>query len=362
MEDHTDDPRLGDLVLLKGNEAVCEGAIWAGCRFFFGYPITPQNQIPEMMSRRMPEVGGTYLQAESELAAISMVHGASSAGARAMTSSSSPGISLMQEGLSYLAGAELPCVVVNIQRGGPGLGNIAGAQSDYLQAVSGAHGDMFLPVYAPGSVQEIYDFVAEAFDTADRVRGPVIVLADAMLGQMTEAMRPRVDACPPAPEKPWATVGARNRAPNLITSLYTQPDSLAQHNRRIRARFESETRELCRADECLTEDADVILVSYGISSRSCQTACELLRESGVRTGLFRPTVVRPFPEARLAQLAARARLVVSVEMSLGQLVKDVRLAVQGRAPVTVLGRPGGTYSTSPEIAEFVVTTLQQMAS
>jgi len=354
---HEGDPRYGEPELLKGNEAICEGAIWAGCRFFFGYPITPQNQIPEMMSRRMPEVGGTFLQGESELASISMVFGAAAAGARAMTSSSSPGISLMQEGISYLAGAELPCVVVNVQRGGPGLGNIAGAQSDYLQAVQSGHGDMRIPVYAPGSVQEMYDLMGEAFETADRARSPVIVLADAMLGQMAEPMQRRIDEPPPPPPKPWALTGARGRPRNLLTSLYTIPDDLEAHNREIDARYQALATEICRAAEYRTEDADVLLVAYGVASRMCQTACDLLRDRGYAAGLLRPITLRPFPAERVVQLAERARLVLAVEMSMGQLVQDVRLAVLGRCPVELLGRPGGNYSTAPDVVAQVIHLL-----
>lgn len=354
---HERDSRYGEPELLKGNEAICEGAIWAGCRFFFGYPITPQNQIPEMMSRRMPEVGGAFVQGESELASISMVFGAAAAGVRAMTSSSSPGISLMQEGISYLAGAELPCVVVNVQRGGPGLGNIAGAQADYLQAVQSGHGDMRIPVYAPGSVQEMYDLMGEAFETADRNRSPVIVLADAMLGQMAEPMQRRVDEAPAPPAKPWALTGARGRPRNLLTSLYTLPDNLEAHNQEIDARYQALAPAICRAEEYRTDGADVLLVSYGISSRMCQTACDSLRERGIAAGLLRPVTLRPFPTERLAQLSEGARLVLVVEMSMGQLIYDVRLAVLGRCPVELLGRPGGNYSTAPDIVTRVVDLL-----
>ncbi len=350
-------PQHGDPLLLKGNEAVCEGAIWAGCRFFFGYPITPQNEIPEYMSKRLPEVGGTFLQGESELASINMVYGAASAGVRAMTTSSSPGISLMTEGISYLAASELPCVIVNMSRGGPGLGNIAAAQSDYLQATRMGHGDLRLITLAPWSVQEVYDFTAWAFDLADAARSPVIVLADAVLGQMMESMRPRADAPPPPPEKPWALTGAKGRAPNVINSLYSAPDDMETVNHRIRERHERVAREALRWEEIETEDAEVLLVAFGTSARVCRTVLDRLRARGVRAGLLRPITLLPYPAARLRELAGRMRLVLSVEMNMGQMVQDVELAVGDAAPVRFFGRTGGNIPSVPEVVAEVERLL-----
>jgi 2-oxoglutarate/2-oxoacid ferredoxin oxidoreductase subunit alpha len=349
--------QYGEPLLVKGNEAVCEGAIWAGCRFFFGYPITPQNQIPEYMSRRLPEVGGTFLQGESELASISMVYGAASAGVRAMTTSSSPGISLMVEGLSYLVGSELPCVVVNMTRGGPGLGNIAAAQSDYFQATRMGHGDMRLITLAPWSVQEVYDHTAWAFDLADEARSPVIVLADAILGQMMESMRPRADQPPAPPAKPWATTGPKGRAPNVINSLYSAQDDLEAVNHRIRDRYEAVAAKALRWEETSTDDAEVLLVAFGTSARVCRTALDRLRARGIRAGLFRPVTVQPYPYARLRELSGTARLVLTVEMNMGQMVEDVRLAVGDRAPVEFLGRTGGNIPSVPEVVAAVENGL-----
>jgi 2-oxoglutarate/2-oxoacid ferredoxin oxidoreductase subunit alpha len=351
-------PRYGDPVLLKGNEAVCEGAIWAGCRYFFGYPITPQNQIPEYMSRRLPEVGGVFLQGESELASINMVYGAAAAGARAMTTSSSPGISLMMEGLSYLTGAELPCVVVNMSRGGPGLGNIGPAQSDYFQATRIGHGDMRMPVLVPWSVQEVYDFAAWAFDIADRLRSPVMVLADAVLGQMMESMRPRIDEPSPPPPKPWATTGAKGRERNIINSLYTTHDELEEVNQRIVARYDAVAPNILRWEETLTDDAEAILVAYGTSARVSRSALDRLRAKGIRAGLFRPITAKPFPYDRLRELSESARLVTAVEMSLGQMIEDVQLAVGDRAPVSFVGRTGGNI---PSVTEVVTAIEQELA-
>lgn len=357
-----EDPRYGEPILLKGNEAVCEGAIWAGCRYFFGYPITPQNQIPEMMSRRMPEVGGVFLQAESEVSAINMVYGAACAGVRVMTSSSSPGISLMQEGISYIAGCELPCVIVNITRGGPGLGNIGPAQSDYFQACKGGgHGDYKVVTYGPASVQEIYDLTAEAFETADRVRGAVMVLGDAVLGQMMEPVRMRVDEHSPPPPKPWATTGAAGRPPNVINSLLTLYDDMERLSLTIQNRFERVAEDICRAAEYRTEDADVLLVAYGTSARVCLSACDRLRSQGVRAGLIRPITLQPYPYKLIRERAENARFLLTVEMNLGQMVEDVRLGVEGRCPVHFLGRTGGNIPGVPEVVECVEEHLAKAA-
>jgi len=341
-------------VFMKGNEAAAEGAICGGCRFFFGYPITPQNEIPEYMAKHMPEVGGTYVQAESELAAISMVFGAAAAGARAMTSSSSPGISLMQEGLSYLSGAEIPCVVINMVRGGPGLGNIATAQCDYFLATRGSgHGDSRSLVYAPSTVQELHDLTAEAFPIAEKYRTPVMILGEAILGQMMEAVDLRERRDPPEPTSfPWAIGGVRReRPPRIITSLYTRHEDLEAKNREMEARYDQARREEVRWDESGADDPQIAVVAYGVVARVCRTAIERAAARGVRARLFRPISLFPFPEAPLAALAERVEQVLVVEASLGQLVEDVRLSVEGRAPVSLLTRVGGVMITPEEVQD-----------
>ncbi|MGE5553188.1 MAG: 3-methyl-2-oxobutanoate dehydrogenase subunit VorB [Betaproteobacteria bacterium] len=345
---------------MKGNEAIAEAAIQAGCRFFFGYPITPQNELPEYMARRLPEVGGVYLQAESEVSAINMVYGAAGAGGRVMTSSSSPGISLMQEGISYLVGSELPCVVVNIVRGGPGLGGIQPAQSDYFQATKGGgHGDYRLLVLAPGSVQEMVDLMQEAFDLADKYRNPVMLLGDGVLGQMMEPVRLPYEIGsplppPPAPEsKPWATVGAKGRGRNVINSLFIEADRLERHNWHLQAKYRRMEAEEVRYEAARTEDAEVVVVAYGTTARIARTAVDEARQRGVRAGLFRPITLYPFPYEALRQAVGAARQVVVVEMSCGQMLDDVKLAVAGRSSVEFFGRPGGNVPTPQEILERI---------
>ncbi len=347
-------------VLLRGNEATAEGAIAAGCRFFFGYPITPQNKIPEYMAQHLPEVGGVYLQAESELAAINMVYGAAAAGARVMTSSSSPGISLMQEGLSYIVGAEVPCVVVNMVRGGPGLGNIGPAQSDYWLATRGAgHGDGRCLTYAPYSVQELYDWVGKAFEIAERYRAPVMILADAILAQMMEPCRLRPRAEPPPLDKPWTIGGdSSTRHRNIINSLYVDHDEMEEVNRRIQARYQQAMRDDLYYVESGADDPEILVVAYGISARVCETAVERANQAGVRCRLLRPISLFPFPSARLAEWAAQVRRILVVELSMGQFVEDVRLAVEGRCPVELLNRTGGNVVTP----EDVTTKLLDMAA
>jgi 2-oxoglutarate ferredoxin oxidoreductase subunit alpha len=339
--------------LFKGNEAVAEAAVRAGCRYFFGYPITPQNEIPEYMSRRLPEVGGAFVQAESELAAINMVYGAAGAGARAMTSSSSPGISLKQEGISYMAGADLPCLIVNMVRGGPGLGGIAPAQSDYFQATrGGGHGDYRLIVYAPASVQELVDLTLGAFDVAERYRMPVMILGDGVLGQMMEPVSFPEQMAPDRPAPGWATTGAADGRPaRLISSIYLKPEELYEHNLAMLERFEEAKANEVRYEEALADDADVLLVAYGTTARVCRAAMEKLRARGIRAGLFRPVTVSPFPYEALGERAKAAKAVLTVEMSLGQLVDDVKIAVAGAAPVHLLGVTGGVIPTAADIAE-----------
>lgn len=354
---------MAEKVLMKGNEAVAEAAIMAGCRCFFGYPITPQNEIPEYMSRRMPEVGGVFLQAESEVAGSNMVYGAACAGARVMTTSSSPGISLMQEAISYMAGAELPCVVVNIVRGGPGLGGIQGAQSDYFQATKGGgHGDYHLLVLGPSTVQELVDLTMEAFDLADMYRNPVMILGDAILGQMMEPVEmrkrpPRADL----PPKTWATTGAAGRPKNIITSLYLDPAKLEKHNLRLAEKYNRMAAEQVRYATHMTEDADVVLVAYGTTARIARAALDRARERGLRVGLFRPISLWPFPYEALATAAAGAAHVLVVEMSLGQMVEDVRLALGETKPVHFYGRTGGMSPSPREILDEIVKIVERGA-
>ena len=339
-----------DRVLMKGNEAMAEAAIIAGCRHYFAYPITPQNEVPAYMSKRMPEVGGTFLQAESELAAINMVMGASAGGVRTMTSTSSPGMALKQEGLSYLSGAELPCVVVNIMRGGPGLGAIAGSQADYFQATrGGGNGDYRNIVFAPGNAQELADMTVEAFDLADQWRMPVIILGDGYLGQMSEPVKL------PKPtgktfDKPWAVTGAKGRPKNTVASLRLIPDTaLEDHNYHLQARYDAISAEVRRYETYETDDADWLIVAYGTAARIVRKAVDRLRAEGVKVGLFRPQVLWPYPDAELRSLAEKSKKVLTVEMSLGQMVEDVRLACAGAADVDLYGRPGGAVPTLDDI-------------
>ncbi len=337
-------------VLMKGNEALAEAAVRAGCRYFFGYPITPQNEIPEYMSRRLPEVGGQFVQAESEVAAINMLYGAGGAGARAMTSSSSPGISLKQEGISYMAAAEVPGLIVNMTRGGPGLGGIQPAQSDYHQATrGGGHGDYRTIVFGPATVQEMVDLVGKAFDLADRYRTPVVIVGDGMLGQI---MEPVVLPDPVDPDrlppKPWATTGARGRRPNLINSLHLAAAECEELNRRLEAKY-SEIRANEQMAEIVHPGADYFVVAYGTTARICREAVGQAREEGLSVGLLRPITLWPFPTKAFEEALETAKGFLTVEMSLGQMVDDVRLSVGGRAPVRFYGRTGGVVPSAEEV-------------
>jgi 2-oxoglutarate ferredoxin oxidoreductase subunit alpha len=340
--------------LMKGCEAIGEAAIQAGCRLFFGYPITPQNEIPEYLSVRLPQVGGAYVQAESEVAASHMLYGAAGAGCRCFTSSSGPGISLMQEGISYIAAAELPVVIVNIMRGGPGLGGILPSQADYLQAVKGGgHGDYRCLVLAPSTVQEAADLVQDAFDLADTYRNPVMVLGDGVLGQMMEPVEFRRSVRPEdLSPKPWATTGARGRKPNIINSLHLDPEVLEAHNRRLAAKYDTMAEVECRHETWrLDGEVDVLLVAYGTVARICKTAIEALSAQGVRAGLFRPVSLFPYPGAALQEAARRAAHVLVAELSCGQMLEDVRYHVAGARPVAFYGRQGGVVMTPEELAE-----------
>ena len=340
--------------LIKGNVAICHGAIAAGCDAFFGYPITPQNEIPEKMSELMPEHGRVFLQAESEVAAINMVYGAACAGKRAMTSSSSPGISLKMEGLSYIAACELPCVVVNVQRGGPGLGNTLPGQADYFQAVKGGgHGDYRLLTIAPWSVQECYEFMPVAFDLADRYRNPAMVLMDAIIGQMLEPVDLHGSFEIHDYPKPWATNGARGRAHNIINSLWIDVEVMEGLNQRIQAKYADAALHEVRCHEYRTDDAELVLVAYGSTARICRTVVDLARDEGMSVGLLRPITLYPFPNPQIAGHAAKGRRFLAVEMSAGQMVEDVQLAVNGAAEVRFYGRTGGAVPTPTEVLNEV---------
>ena len=347
---------MSNKVLMKGNEAIAEAAIKSGCLYFFGYPITPQTEISEYMAKRMPKVGGLCLQAESEVAAINMLMGASAAGSRAMTSSSSPGISLKSEGISYIAGCDLPCLIVNVQRGGPGLGGIQPSQSDYYQATRGVgHGDLRILVLAPSSVQEMASLTAEAFDLADEYRMPAMLLADGALGQMMEpgdfSVFPKRELAP----KTWATNGLKNHEgkKNIINSLYIDPTELENSVIERYKRYDIVEEKEVRYEEYLTDDADIVLVAFGITARICKSAITELRNQGIKAGLLRPVTLWPYPKKIIGQLADHAKAFISVEMSMGQMVDDVRLAVNGKRPVYFFGRTGGII---PSVEEVICET------
>ena len=342
-------------ILMTGNEAIGEGAIQAGCEFYAGYPITPQNELTAYMAKRMTEERRVFIQAESELAAINMVFGASAAGAKAMTSSSSPGISLKQEGISYLAGCELPCVIVNIMRGGPGLGNIAPSQSDYFQATKGGgHGDYHCIVLAPSSVQEAFDLMKPAFELADLYRNPVYILGDGMLGQMMEPLVVNGNHKPLAIShklKPWALSGCKNRKPNVIKSMYLREGSLEEHNIHLKKKYQEMKNTQQRWEDLFLDDARIILVAYGSVARIAQSVVRRLRKKGKKIGLIRPVSLWPFPDKIFKRLLANGKRLtfLVIEMSLGQMVEDVELAVRGRAAVKFFGRAGGGIPSEEEI-------------
>lgn len=345
--------------LIKGNEAVVKAAILAGCRSFYGYPITPASEIAEAAARYFPLSGRTFLQAESEIASINMVYGASAAGERTMTASSGPGISLMQEGISYLAGSELPCVIVDITRGGPGLGNIAPEQSDYHQIVKGGgHGNYHTIVLAPNSVQEMCDLTFKAFDLADKYRNPVIVMADGFIGQMMEPVEFPTAAVEP-PARPWAVLGDAETRKNLITSIYMSPDDLEAHERHLEAKYARANRGEELYEAYRTDDAEVVAVGYGIVSRILKTAVDQARTMGVKAGLFRPVTLWPFPDREISILTEWVKSFLVVEMSNGQMVEDVRLAVNGRRPVDFYSRVGGNVPTVDELLEQLIRVNEE---
>jgi len=351
-----------DVRLMKGNEALAEAAIRAGMDAYFGYPITPQSEILEYFEREIPNRHGVVLQAESEVASINMIYGAAGAGARVMTSSSSPGISLMQEGLSYIASAQLPCLVVNVTRGGPGLGTIQPSQGDYFQAVKGGgHGDYHLIVLAPSSVQEMADHVFEGFRLAEKYRNPAMILSDGALGQMMEKVVLPKEGSLPKTEKPWATTGkTKDRNANVITSLFIQPEKMEQININLQAKY-AELQKEVRFEKFNCDDAEMLLVAFGLSSRVCQKAVDLAREKGIKAGLLRPITLFPFPTEELRKISEKVDFMLVVEMNAGQMVEDVKLSTMGRCPVHFKGRMGGMIPSPEEVFAEVEAILEKQS-
>jgi pyruvate/2-oxoacid:ferredoxin oxidoreductase alpha subunit len=347
--------------LCKGNVAIVKGAILAGCRAYYGYPITPASEIAEAAALYMPQVGGTFLQAESEVAAINMVYGAAAAGARVMTASSGPGLSLMQEGISYLAGAELPCVIVDIVRGGPGLGNIAPEQSDYFATVKGGgHGCYRNFVLAPASVQEMAELTVLAFDLADNYRNPALVMADGFIGQMMEPLDLQFRE-PNIPDRPWAVKGTAETRSNLISSIFLEPDDLEAHIRKLEAKYIRAAAIESRYETFETDDAEILLVGYGITSRVLRSAVEMARREGLKAGLFRPITLWPFPAQALLEAARNVHKILVVELSNGQMLEDVRLTLNGKVPVEFYGRTGGNVPSVEEIHSQVMQRVMALA-
>ncbi len=347
-------------LFIKGNEAVIKGAVLAGCRAFYGYPITPASEIAEAAAKYFPQVGSTFLQGESEVASINMVYGAASAGQRAMTASSGPGISLKQEGISYSAGAELPLVVIDVMRGGPGLGNIAPEQGDYNQIVKGGgHGNYKLIVLAPNCAQEMCDLTMLAFELADRYRIPVVVLTDGFVGQMMEPVE-LPEPVTEFPQKTWIVDGTAKTSRNLISSIELEPEDLEKHNLKLQEKYKKISKAEVRYEEIQTDDAELILMGYGIVSRVLQSVVEEARSRGLRAGLLRPITLWPFPAKRIQELSGAAKLFFVSEMSNGQMVDDVRLALEGRRPTRFYGRMGGVVPTTGEILEQVKKIFHEL--
>jgi 2-oxoglutarate ferredoxin oxidoreductase subunit alpha len=340
-------------VMMKGNEALGEAAVRAGCRYYFGYPITPQTELMEYLARRLPGAGGVFLQAESEVAAVNMVYGAAGAGMRVLTSSSGPGISLKQEGISFLASAELPCLIVNVMRGGPGLGNIQPSQGDYFQATrGGGHGDYHMPVLAPASLQEMVDLVYLSYDLAEKYRTPVLLLSDGVLGQMMEPVE-LPDHKDMEGSRPWATDGCKGRSRRVIRTLFMDADQLEAHNRSLQEKYRAMAAAEARAEAYRAGDAEVLIAAFGICARVARTAVDNLRDAGIRAGLFRPVTLWPFPAEMLKEAAAGAKHLLTVEMNAGQMLEDVRAALPGRE-INFYGRMGGTAVTAGEIEDEVL--------
>ncbi len=352
---------MTDKVLMKGNEAIAEAAIKAGCRHYFGYPITPQTEIAAYMAKRMPKIGGTFLQAESEVSAINMVYGVSSAGYRVMTSSSSPGVSLKQEGISYIAGADLPALIINVQRGGPGLGGIQPSQSDYFQATKGGgHGDYHLIVLAPASVQEMADLTIKAFDLADKYRMPAMLLADGTMGQMMEPVVIPEVTTPPI-EKPWAVTGTKGeRTHNIINSLYLKPEELERTNFERFEKYKVIEDSEVMYEEYMLDDAEYCLVAFGIAARIAKNAVVEARKQGIKVGLIRPITLWPFPTEILRKTADKVKGFISVELSMGQMIEDVRLATECKKPVRLCNRTGGMIPTPEQVLDSIKKLMEEV--
>ena len=346
---------MADKVLMKGNEAIAEAAIKAGCRHYFGYPITPQTEVAAYMAKRMPKIGGTFLQAESEIAAINMVYGVASAGLRVMTSSSSPGISLKGEGISYLAGADLPALVVNVQRGGPGLGGIQPSQSDYFQSTrGGGHGDYHMIVLAPSSVQEMAQLTVKGFELADKYRMTAMVLADGTMGQMMEPVDLNFEVTPP-PEKPWATTGTEmKRKHNIVNSLSLVPEELEKLNFARFERYEQVKKNETMWEEYMMDDAEIAIAAFGIAARVSKNAVNEARKQGIKVGLIRPITLWPFPDAPFKKAATHVKQFISVELNMGQMIEDVRLASECKVPVTLCNRVGGMIPSPEQVLDAIV--------
>ncbi len=346
---------MADKVLMKGNEAIAEAAIKAGCRHYFGYPITPQTEVAAYMAKRMPKIGGTFLQAESEIAAINMVYGVASAGLRVMTSSSSPGISLKGEGISYLAGADLPALVVNVQRGGPGLGGIQPSQSDYFQSTrGGGHGDYHMIVLAPSSVQEMAALTVKGFELADKYRMTAMVLADGTMGQMMEPVSLDFEVTPP-PEKPWATTGTEmKRKHNIVNSLSLVPEELEKLNIARFERYELVKQNETMYEEYMMDDAEIAIAAFGIAARVSKNAVNEARKMGIKAGLIRPITLWPFPDAPFKKAATHVKEIISVELNMGQMIEDVRLASECKVKVSLCNRVGGMIPSPEQVLDAIV--------
>ena len=360
MNDKTD--AVAGRRLMKGNEAAIYGALLAGCRSFYGYPITPASELPETAAKLFPRCGATFLQAESEVAAVNMLYGAASAGERTMTASSSPGISLMMEGISYAAGSELPMVIVDVMRGGPGLSNIGPEQGDYFQVVKGGgHGNYHNLVVAPASAQEMADLTMLAFELADRYRNPAFVLTDGFIGQMMEPVSLSLSPVT-VPERPWAVSGTAATRKNLITSIYLNHEVLEAHVKHLHKKYDAAAEREIRYEERWLDDAEILLVGYGIVSRVLRRVVALCRAEGIRVGLLRPITLWPFPSRRIAQISQRVEGILAVELSVGQMVEDVRLAVEGKCPVGFYGRQGGMVPSAEEIVDQVIAFRDSLGS
>ena len=351
---------MADKVLMKGNEAIAEAAIIAGCRHYFGYPITPQTEIAAYMAKRMPKIGGVFLQAESEIAAINMVYGVAATGKRVMTSSSSPGISLKGEGISYLAGADLPSLIINVQRGGPGLGGIQPSQSDYFQATKGgAHGDFHMIVLAPASVQEMAELTVKGFDLADKYRMTSMILADGTMGQMMEPVSLDIPVGETV-EKPWAVTGTKmQRAHNVVNSLYLKPETLEKTNFERYERYEIIKQNEVMYEEYLMDDAEICIAAFGIAARVSKNAINEARKKGIKVGMIRPITLWPFPEKQFAAAAEKVKSFISVELSMGQMIEDIKLAVNGKAPVTLCNRSGGMIPSPEQVLEAIEVAAEK---